>query len=99
MQIKTNKRSNNELAEEVIIPNLPRDLCNEFDLAYPTGDSMRRISRTLTLVANKSKKQFAATKKGKVGQGGRYKNNSNNTNKSFTNEFKIYGRHEWNDCR
>ena len=59
---------------------------------------MRRICKTLTLVANKSKKQFDAAKKSKGGQGGKNNNNSNNSNKVFTNECKIHGGNEWKDC-
>ena len=91
-----NERSNNKLAEEAIIPNLSHYLRNNFELAYCTVNSMQRICRTLTLIANKHKRKFDTTDKGKEGQICR---NYNNDNRSFTNKCKIHGVDEWKDCR
>ena len=58
----TNKRSNDELAEEIIIPNLPSYLRDEFELTYRPGQSISIIIRSLKLIANKTKKAFEAAK-------------------------------------
>lgn len=60
----TNERSVEELAKEIIIPNLPHYLRDDFELSYRTGDNLRQMCRTLTLISNKTKKASDAAKKG-----------------------------------
>ena len=62
MENRTNQLSNDELAEQVIIPNLPSYLRDEFELTYRPGDSIERIIRSLTLIAKKTKKAYDAAK-------------------------------------
>ena len=104
-QENTNQRSTEQLAKEVIIPNIPHYLRDDFELSYRTGDSLRQMCSILTLISNKTKKAFDAAKKGghnhsdndKKQNGGVSKNNGNGKN-YFENECKIHGGHKWMDC-
>ena len=63
MEQGTYKLSDYQLVEEVIVPNLPTYLSDDFKLAYRNGDSLERVKRALKLIASKSKKTYEATKK------------------------------------
>ena len=54
----TNKSSDNVLVDEVVIPNLPCYLMDDFELTHRVGDDIKRIIRYLTLIMNKTQKSF-----------------------------------------
>ena len=73
MEANTNQQINDELTEEVIMPKLLHYPQDEFELTYRSEDSIKRIIRSLTLIANKTKKAFDAAR-------GEKKNQNNNKN-------------------
>ena len=99
MENRTNQLSNDELAEQVIIPNLPSYLRDEFELTYRPGDSIERIIRSLTLIAKKTKKAYDAAKNQNGRENGKYgKKYNKNGNKKLKNKCRNCDPHEYADC-
>ena len=91
--------SNEELVEQVIVPNIPLFIQRKFRTVHNRDDTLNEVAAKLSDVIVSHDDERVYQQRRNNSQRRQQKNDSDSSNGEFENECTLHGGHEWRDCK